>query len=133
MGIVTGDKTSKTRRVEIGRLVKHPKYGKYLRQRTVCYVHDADDQSHLGDLVEIEESRPLSRTKRWQLVRVVTKSRLIDVAALRSAARGRPRAEIEEEQAEAVAGPAGAEGPGADQGAPAGPAAGPQEPGSEQV
>jgi len=115
MGVVTGDKTSKTRRVEIGRLVKHPKYGKYLRERTVCYVHDEKDESHVGDTVEIVESRPLSRTKRWQLVRVVSKSRLVDVAALRSAARGRPRAEIEEEQA--VAGASPAQGPAAGEGA----------------
>ena len=96
-GVVTGDKTSKTRRVEIGRLVKHPKYGKYLRERTVCYVHDEKNDSHVGDTVEIVECRPLSRTKRWQLVRVLSKSRLVDVAALRSAARGRPCAEIETE------------------------------------
>lgn len=95
VGVVTRDKTDKTRRVEIGRLVKHPKYGKYLRRRTVCYAHDENNESHLGDTVEIEESRPLSRTKRWRLVRVVSKSRLVDVAALRGAARGRPGAELE--------------------------------------
>jgi small subunit ribosomal protein S17 len=39
-GIVTNDKTAKTRRVEIPRLVKHPRYGKYIRQKTICYVHD---------------------------------------------------------------------------------------------
>ncbi len=78
---MTGDKTSKTRRVEIPRLVKHPKYGKYLRRRTVCYVHDEKNESHVGDTVEIVESRPMSRTKRWQLVRVVAKSRFVDVAA----------------------------------------------------
>ena len=125
MGVVTGDKTSKTRRVEIGRLVKHPKYGKYLRERTVCYVHDEKEESHVGDTVEIVESRPLSRTKRWQLVRVLSRSRLVNVAALRSAARGRPRAEIKEEQTLAGAspaeGPAVAEGPATGEGAtPAG-------------
>ena len=54
-----------TRRVEIPRLVKHPKYGKYLRRRTVCYVHDENNESHVGDTVEIVESRPMSRMKRW--------------------------------------------------------------------
>jgi len=96
VGIVTGDKTPKTRRVEVMRLARHPKYGKTLRRRTICYVHDENNESHLGDTVEIEESRPLSRTKRWRLVRVVSTSRLVDLSELRSAARGRPRAELEE-------------------------------------
>ena len=74
VGVVTGDKTSKTRRVEIPRLVKHPKYGKYLRRRTVCYVHDENNESHVGDTVEIVECRPMSRMKRWQLVRVVRRA-----------------------------------------------------------
>jgi small subunit ribosomal protein S17 len=79
VGVVTGDKTDKTRRVEIPRLVKHPKYGKYQRQRTVCYAHDENNESRAGDTVEIAESRPMSRTKRWKLVRVVAKSRLAGV------------------------------------------------------
>ena len=54
--------------------MRHPRYGKIIRRRTVCMAHDEDNQSHSGDLVEIEESRPLSRTKRWKLLRVVTKS-----------------------------------------------------------
>ena len=82
VGVVTGDKTDKTRRVEIPRLSKHPKYGKFLRRRTVCYAHDENNESHNGDTVEIVESRPMSRTKRWKLVRVVSKSRLIDAAPL---------------------------------------------------
>jgi len=91
VGVVTSDKTSKTRRVEIPRLVKHLKYGKYLRRRTVCYVHDEGNESHVGDTVEIVEGRPMSRLKRWQLVRVIAKSRLVDVAAMRAAARVRSR------------------------------------------
>jgi small subunit ribosomal protein S17 len=88
VGVVTGDKTAKTRRVEIPRLVRHPRYGKYLRRRTVCYVHDENNESQIGDTVEIIEARPMSKTKRWQLVRVVAKSQLIDLAALRAAAKG---------------------------------------------
>ena len=61
IGVVTGDKTAKTRRVEIPRLVGIRKYGKYLRRKTVCYVHDENNESHAGDTVEIIESRPLSR------------------------------------------------------------------------
>lgn len=78
---------AKTRRVEIPRLVRHPKYGKILRRKTVCHVHDETEEAHLGDTVEIRESRPRSKTKRWELVRVITKSRLVDIAAMRAAAR----------------------------------------------
>ncbi len=71
IGVVTGDATLKTRRVEISLVLKHPKYGKYLRRKTVCYVHDENNDSHLGDTVEIVECRPRSRTKRWELQRIV--------------------------------------------------------------
>src|SRR4249920_4027129 len=73
VGVVTRDKMSKTRRVEIPRLIKHPKYGKYIKRRTVCHVHDETNQSHVGDTVEIMETRPLSKMKHWRLVRIVRK------------------------------------------------------------
>jgi small subunit ribosomal protein S17 len=75
VGVVTSDKMAKTRVVEIPRLVKHAVYGRYIRRKTVCYVHDETEQSSQGDTVEIIESRPRSRTKRWELVRVVEKGR----------------------------------------------------------
>jgi small subunit ribosomal protein S17 len=87
IGVVTSDKMAKTRRVEIPRLVRHPKYGKILRRKTVCHVHDEAEEAHVGDTVEIRESRPRSRTKRWELVRVITKSRLVDIAAMKAAHR----------------------------------------------
>ena len=83
VGVVTSDKMAKTRRVEIPRLVKHPTYGKYVRRKTICYVHDEKSESAAGDLVEISECRPRSKKKRWELVRVVEKSSAVDVAALR--------------------------------------------------
>src|SRR5438552_14554455 len=76
VGVVTSDKMNKTRRVEIARLVKHRRYGKYIRRRTICHVHDEKNESHLGDTVEIMESRPLSKTKHWRLIRVVSKARV---------------------------------------------------------
>jgi small subunit ribosomal protein S17 len=94
-GIVTSDKMSKTRRVEINRLVKHPKYKKYIRRRTVCYAHDEGNESGTGDRVEIIESEPLSKLKRWRLVRVLEKSTEVDVAALRAARKGATQAESE--------------------------------------
>jgi len=75
IGIVTSDKANKTRRVEIPRLVKHVRYGKYIKRRTVCHVHDENNESKRGDTVEIMESRPLSKTKRWRLTKVVTKAK----------------------------------------------------------
>ena len=77
VGVVKTDKMKKTRRVEIPRLMKHPKYGKYIKTRTVCYVHDENDESACGDVVEIEESRPTSKLKRWTLVSIVKKAEKI--------------------------------------------------------
>jgi small subunit ribosomal protein S17 len=87
VGVVTGDKAVKTRRVEIARQVRHAKYGKILHRKTVCHVHDEQNESHVGDTVEIVESRPRSKSKRWELVRVVSKSRLVDLGAMRAAAK----------------------------------------------
>ncbi len=95
IGRVKSDKMSKTRVVEIPRLVRHPKYGKFIRKRTTCYVHDEQNESGVGDKVKIVESRPLSKKKRWRLVEVIEKSREVDVAAMRAA-----RKESESQQAE---------------------------------
>ncbi len=73
-GLVTSDKMNKTRRVEIPRLVKHARYGKFIRRRTICYVHDEKNESRKGDQVEIMETRPLSKNKSWRLVRVVIRA-----------------------------------------------------------
>jgi small subunit ribosomal protein S17 len=88
-GVVTSDKMSKTRRVEIQRKVQDSKYGKFINKRTVCFVHDEGDESNLGDTVEIVESRPRSKKKRWELVRVVSKGQVIDLAAMRAAAKAK--------------------------------------------
>ena len=73
-GIVTSNKAQKTLRVEIERLYPHPKYGKIIRGRTVCHVHDEHNEAREGDTVEIIESRPRSRLKRWELVRIVKRA-----------------------------------------------------------
>jgi len=73
VGVVTSDKMNKTRRVVVERLVPHSKYGKMMRRRTVCHVHDEANESHVGDTVEIMETRPLSKLKRWRVVRIVRK------------------------------------------------------------
>jgi small subunit ribosomal protein S17 len=88
LGIVTRDKMAKTRRVEVERLVRHPKYGKFVKRRTVCYVHDEKNESHLGDTVEIMESRPLSKMKRWTLVQIVKKAPSRTLSNLEGAVAG---------------------------------------------
>ena len=87
-GVVTRDKAAKTRRVEVPRLVRHPTYGKILRRRTVCYAHDEENVSKNGDTVEIEESPPLSKLKRWVLKRVVAKAKQagVEIADVEGAA-----------------------------------------------
>ncbi|GAB4548565.1 MAG: hypothetical protein Tsb0013_09200 [Phycisphaerales bacterium] len=72
IGVVTSDARDKTRRVEVQFLARHPKYGKYLRKRTVLHVHDESNVSKAGDKVEVAPCRPVSKTKAWTLVRVVT-------------------------------------------------------------
>lgn len=94
IGIVKSDRAAKTRRVEIPRLVRHKKYGKILHRRTVCHVHDENNESHEGDTVEIVESRPRSKLKRWELVRIVTKSRAVDIAAMKAAAKADKASEL---------------------------------------
>lgn len=85
-GIVKSDKMDKSRRVEIPRRVQHAKYGKIMQRKTVCHVHDENNESKLGDVVEIVECRPRSKTKCWELVRIVEKSQLVDIAAMKAAA-----------------------------------------------
>ncbi len=79
-GVVMSDKRDKTLRVEVKRLFRHPKYGKIVRGRTVCHVHDENNEGHTGDTVEIVESRPHSKQKRWSLVRIVEKSKEVSRA-----------------------------------------------------
>lgn len=74
VAVVDRASTDKTRRVFIEFLAKHPKYGKYMRRRTVLVVHDEENISNLGDQVEIIPCRPMSKTKRWKVVRVIQKN-----------------------------------------------------------
>src|SRR5262245_6794934 len=79
IGIVTSAKTLKTITVEVERTFKHKKYGKYLRKRKSYLAHDEERAARAGDTVEIESTRPISKRKRWRLVRVVTRSELSGV------------------------------------------------------
>ena len=70
-GIVVSDKMNKTRTVRVERLVPHKFYEKVMKKSSKFAVHDEENASHSGDLVEIMSTRPLSKTKRWRLVRII--------------------------------------------------------------
>ena len=74
-GKVVSDRMDKTVTVRSERLVQHPIYKKYLRRFTVYKTHDPSNEAGIGDLVEIQECRPISKSKRWRLVRIVEKSK----------------------------------------------------------
>ncbi len=71
IGIVVGDKMNKTRVVLVERRLAHAKYGKYMTRRTKYKAHDEKNEYRVGDRVEIVESRPLSREKRWRVQRLI--------------------------------------------------------------
>ena len=73
-GTVTTAKGAKTISVAVDRTYKHPKYGKYMRKRKKYMAHDETNEAAIGDTVEIVSTRPLSKLKRWRLVRVVEKA-----------------------------------------------------------
>ncbi|MBL8962900.1 MAG: 30S ribosomal protein S17 [Phycisphaeraceae bacterium] len=85
VGVVETDGRSKTRKVVVAYMARHPKYGKFIRQRTVLHVHDENNESHTGDVVEVAHCRPISKTKSWKLVRIV--ERRSDLAAALASAK----------------------------------------------
>jgi len=74
-GRVVSDAMDKTITVLVERRVKHPLYGKFIRRSTKIHAHDEDNTCALGDLVTVEQCRPLSKTKTWRLLEVVEKAR----------------------------------------------------------
>jgi small subunit ribosomal protein S17 len=73
-GYVTSDKMNKTVTVLVERLVSHPVYGKYVRRSTKIHAHDELNECRQGDLVMVEQCRPLAKTKSWKLVKVLEKA-----------------------------------------------------------
>jgi small subunit ribosomal protein S17 len=82
-GVVASDKGNKTIKVVVNFQTRHPKYGKYLKHRSVLHAHDEKNEAGEGDTVEIAECRPLSKTKFYRLLRIVTKApeRAVQVSA----------------------------------------------------
>ena len=82
-GVVASDKGNKTIKVVVNYQTKHPKYGKFLKRRTVLHAHDEKNEAREGDTVEIAECRPLSKTKHHRLLRIVERApeRAVQVSA----------------------------------------------------
>ena len=74
IGIVVSDKMDKSITVMVERKVKHPLYGKFVRRSNKLHCHDEENACRIGDTVQVEECRPLSKTKTWKLLRVVEAS-----------------------------------------------------------
>jgi len=74
-GTVVSDAMDKTIVVRMATQIRHPLYGKIVRRSTKLTAHDEENTAHVGDLVRIEETRPLSKTKRWRLVEVVERAK----------------------------------------------------------
>lgn len=74
-GVVTSDKMEKTVVVTINNLVRHPIYGRILKRDKKLKVHDENNDAHIGDTIEIMETRPLSKDKCWRLVRIVERAK----------------------------------------------------------
>ena len=79
LGTVTTSMGDKSVKVTVPYKIPHPLYGKVINRKTVLHAHDEENQSKPGDLVEIMETRPLSRLKRWRVIQVVEKSPDLDV------------------------------------------------------
>lgn len=74
LGTVHSDRMQKTITVDVERRVQHAKYGKFVLRTKRYAVHDEKEEANIGDLVEIAETRPLSKSKRWRLLRIVTRA-----------------------------------------------------------
>lgn len=78
IGVVTSDKMDKSIVVLVERLVRHPLYKKYIKRRSKFMAHDERNEAKEGDVVLIEETRPLSKRKRWRLVKIIERVKKIE-------------------------------------------------------
>ena len=78
VGTVVSDKADKTVTVAVTRLVKHPRYGKYIRRTTKFHVHDPKGSVQLGDTVQIAQCRPVSKTKSWKVSKLINRPEAVE-------------------------------------------------------
>ncbi|MBT5903797.1 MAG: 30S ribosomal protein S17 [Opitutaceae bacterium] len=86
IGVVTSRTGDKSVKVTIPFKIPHPRYKKVINRKSVVHVHDEKNETHVGDKIEIMSTRPLSRLKRFRVLRIVTLSADVEVAAARAAA-----------------------------------------------
>ncbi len=79
-GVVSSARMAKTITVTVERRSKHAKYQKYIRSHSKVYAHDEKGDANIGDTVELMECRPMSKNKRWRLVRVIARSTMVEAA-----------------------------------------------------
>jgi len=113
-GVVVRDKADKTITVEVGRRYRHPRYGKMVRRHSHIAAHDETNDAQIGDMVEIVACRPMSRSKRYRVLRVVERSVVQQLV-------GQPPDRAEAEEAETLAAPVAPAAPVAELTAPAAP------------
>ena len=89
-GLVTSDRMEKSVVVSVERQVRHPLYGKIQRRTSTFLAHNEGNEAKAGDLVEIVEGRPMSRRKRWAVVRIVRRAGGVDAAEAKAAAAEKP-------------------------------------------
>ena len=75
VGVVTSDRRDRTISVRVATSYKHPRYHKVIRKTRLYHVHDQDNDARAGDTVRIEETRPLSRQKRWRMTQIVERAK----------------------------------------------------------
>ena len=78
VGTVVSDKADKTVTVAVTRLIKHPRYGKYIRRTTQFHVHDPKSSVQLGDTVQIAQCRPVSKTKSWRVSKLINRPEAVE-------------------------------------------------------
>ena len=89
-GVVTSDKMDKSVVVAVERQVRHPLYGKIQRRTSTFLAHNEGNEAKIGDLVEIVEGRPMSRRKRWAVVRIVRRALDVEAGEAEATAAAKP-------------------------------------------
>lgn len=100
-GIVISDVRNKTITVAVSHLVKHARYGKYLNRSTNLHAHDEKNEAKKGDRVEIVETRPLSKQKRWRLVKIVERAVVLGALDIKDVDTKAKKAEAKPAEGEA--------------------------------
>jgi small subunit ribosomal protein S17 len=115
-GRVKSAKQDKTIAVTVSWKKQHPLYGKYIQQKTTLYAHDESNEAAEGDLVELAETRPMSKTKRWRLVKVLHKAAIADSEKTEAEKEGAALEAAHREKQKPVPAPAADDAPAAGSG-----------------